>query len=147
MLAYRSASNTCSETTNMVYGSLRFLSVAAEVKSQCFGRFLNFSKTNQLRKFEDENRSTILLIPYYRIAVFSHKIATFWRIFKFFNTNSNFASAAKVSSQREQIPYICGLRARIECERGSEHSTRSDRDKYRVSALFGCVPLPAANQN
>ena len=34
MLAYRSASNTCSETTNMVYGFSRFLSVAIEVKSE-----------------------------------------------------------------------------------------------------------------
>ena len=41
--------------------------------------------------------------------------------------NSDFAPAAKVSSQREKIPYICGLRARIECEPLSEHSTRSDR--------------------
>ena len=41
--------------------------------------------------------------------------------------NSDFASTAKDSSKREQIAYICGLRARIECEPGGEHSTRSDR--------------------
>ena len=41
--------------------------------------------------------------------------------------NSDFVPVVKVSTQREQIAYICGLRARIECERGSEHSTRSDR--------------------
>ena len=41
--------------------------------------------------------------------------------------NSDFASAATVSFQREPIPYICGLRARIECEPLSEHSTHSDR--------------------
>ena len=31
------------------------------------------------------------------------------------------------SSQREQQTYICGLRARIECEPLREHSTHSDR--------------------
>ena len=41
--------------------------------------------------------------------------------------NSDLSPAAKVSFQREPIPYICGLRARIECEPLSEHSTRSDR--------------------
>ena len=32
-----------------------------------------------------------------------------------------------VSPRREKRPYICGLRTRIECEPGGEHSTRSDR--------------------
>ena len=41
--------------------------------------------------------------------------------------NCNFVPIAKDSSKREPIPYICGLRARIECEPLSEHSTRSDR--------------------
>ena len=41
--------------------------------------------------------------------------------------NSDFTSTAKDSSQREKPTYICGLRARIECEPFSEHSTRSDR--------------------
>ena len=41
--------------------------------------------------------------------------------------NCNFVPIAKDSSKREPIPYICGLRSRIECERGGEHSTRSDR--------------------
>ena len=40
--------------------------------------------------------------------------------------NRNFSSI-KNSSHREKIFYICGLRARIECEPFSEHSTRSDR--------------------
>ena len=31
---------------------------------------------------------------------------------------------ATVSLRREPIPYICGLRTRIECEPLSEHSTR-----------------------
>ena len=39
----------------------------------------------------------------------------------------DFAPVAKDSAQREKIPYICGLRARIECEPEGEHSTRSDR--------------------
>ena len=30
--------------------------------------------------------------------------------------NSDFSPTAKDSSQRENLPYICGLRARIECE-------------------------------
>ncbi len=40
---------------------------------------------------------------------------------------SDFTSTAKDSSPKETIAYICGLRARIECERVSEHSTHSDR--------------------
>ena len=51
------------------------------------------------------------------------------------------------STQREEISYICGLRARIECEPLSEHSTRSDRVTdigYLLS--LGASPLPAANQ-
>ena len=50
--------------------------------------------------------------------------------------NCNFVPIAKDSSKREPIPYICGLRARIECEPLSEHSTRSDRVTnigYRLS--------------
>ena len=53
----------------------------------------------------------------------------------------------KHSSQREKISYICGLRARIECEPVSEYSTRSDRVTnigYLLS--FGASPLPTANQ-
>ena len=40
--------------------------------------------------------------------------------------NRNF-SLTKNSSHREKISYICGLRARIECEPGGKHSPRSDR--------------------
>ena len=61
--------------------------------------------------------------------------------------NSDFSPTAKVSSQREPIPYICGLRARIECEPFSEHSIRSDRVTnigYRLS--LGASLLPVANQ-
>ena len=43
------------------------------------------------------------------------------------NMKSDFTSTAKDSSPKETIAYICGLRARIECERRGEHSTRSDR--------------------
>ena len=61
------------------------------------------------------------------------------------NRNSDFTPAATVSTQREKIPYICGLRARIECEPLSEHSTHSDRVTnigYLLS--LGASPLPAA---
>ena len=34
---------------------------------------------------------------------------------------------ATISPEREKVSYICGLRARIECEPVGEHSTRSDR--------------------
>ena len=71
------------------------------------------------------------------------KFITFRRIPKFSNVNSDFAKAATVSFQREPIPYICGLRARIECEPVSEHSTRSDRVTnigYRLS--LEAFPLP-----
>ena len=53
--------------------------------------------------------------------------------------NRNF-SLTKNSSQRETISYICGLRARIECEPFSEHSTRSDR----VTNIGYCLPLRAS---
>ena len=46
----------------------------------------------------------------------------------------------KNSSQREKISYICGLRARIECEPVSEHSTRSDR----VTNIGYLLPLGAS---
>ena len=60
--------------------------------------------------------------------------------------NSEFTSTAKDSTQREKIPYICGLRTRIECEPFSEHSTRSDRVTnigYRLPV--GASVLPTAN--
>ena len=43
------------------------------------------------------------------------------------NLNFDFTPTAKDSLRSEPIAYICGLRARIECEHRSEHSTRSDR--------------------
>ena len=42
------------------------------------------------------------------------------------NLNFDFTPTAKDSLRSEPIVYICGLRARIECEHRSEHSTRSD---------------------
>ena len=62
--------------------------------------------------------------------------------------NSDFTSTAKDSSPIKRIAYICGLRARIECEPLSEHSTHSDRVTnigYLLSS--GASPLPAATQN
>ena len=52
----------------------------------------------------------------------------------------------KNSSPREKIAYICGLRARIECEPLSEHSTRSDRVTdigYLLS--WGASPFACGN--
>ena len=57
---------------------------------------------------------------------------------------NNNPSPAKVSSRRENPPYICGLRARIECEPLSEHSTRSDRvTNIRWILSSGASPSPA----
>ena len=62
--------------------------------------------------------------------------------------HSDFAPTAKDSSAKETIAYICGLRARIECEPFSEHSTHSDRVTNIGYCLFSrASPLPAANQN
>ena len=64
------------------------------------------------------------------------------------NMKSDFTSTAKDSSPKETIAYICGLRARIECEHGSEHSTHSDRVTNIGYCLFrGASTLPAANQD
>ena len=53
------------------------------------------------------------------------------------NMKSDFTSTAKDSSPTETIAYICGLRARIECEPISEHSTRRDRVTNIGYRLFG----------
>ena len=70
----------------------------------------------------------------------------FYLIYEIKTPNSEFTSTAKDSTQREKIPYICGLRPRIECEPVSEHSTHSDRVTnigYLLS--LGASTLPAAN--
>jgi len=70
----------------------------------------------------------------------------FYLIYEIKTPNSEFTSTAKDSTQREKIPYICGLRTRIECEPVSEHSTHSDRVTnigYLLS--LGASTLPAAN--
>jgi hypothetical protein len=56
---------------------------------------------------------------------------------KLSNMKSDFTSTAKDSSPKETIAYICGLRARIECEPISEHSTRRDRVTNIGYRLFG----------
>ena len=67
----------------------------------------------------------------------------FYLIYEIKTPNSEFTSTAKDSTQREKIPYICGLRTRIECEPVSEHSTHSDRVTDIGSLLsFGTSPLP-----
>ena len=70
----------------------------------------------------------------------------FYLIYEIKTPNSEFTSTAKDSTQREKIPYICGLRTRIECEPVSEHSTHSDRVTNIGSLLsLGASTLPAAN--
>ena len=78
----------------------------------------------------------------------------FYLIYEIKTPNSEFTSTAKDSTQREKIPYICGLRTRIECEPVSEHSTHSDRFNPRSKATnigyllsLGASTLPAATQN
>ena len=64
----------------------------------------------------------------------------------FSKTNYEFALIAKDSAKNKKLSYICGLGTRIECERGGEHSTRSDRVTnigYLLSS--GASVLPAAN--
>ena len=64
----------------------------------------------------------------------------------FSKTNYEFASIAKDSAKNKKLSYICGLGTRIECERGGEHSTHSDRVTniascfWRVS--FACGKSP-----
>ena len=60
----------------------------------------------------------------------------------------NFPTPAKDSPQSEKISYICGLRARIECEPLGEYSTRSDRVTnigYLLTLRASVLLLPAAN--
>ena len=61
----------------------------------------------------------------------------FYLIYEIKTPNSEFTLTAKDSTQREKIPYICGLRTRIECEPVSEHSTRRDRVTNIGYRLFG----------
>ena len=68
---------------------------------------------------------------------FHRKPQPIWRISKSFNIDSGFTPTAKDSTPREKISYICGLRARIECEPISEHSTRRDRVTNIGYRLFG----------
>ena len=53
------------------------------------------------------------------------------------NMKSDCTSTAKDSSPTATIAYICGLRARIECEPIREHSTRRDRVTNIGYRLFG----------
>ena len=66
------------------------------------------------------------------------KITAFWGVPNPSTVSSAFTSAAKDSHPREPRPYICDLRARIECEPLSEHSTRSDR-VTNIGARFSWV--------
>ena len=54
--------------------------------------------------------------------------------------------AAKKQPQEREISYICGLGAKVGCERLSEHSTCSDEShKYSLFLFLVASPLPAAN--
>ena len=56
MLAYRSASNTCSETTNMVYGLSRFLSLATGAQSEANKIKVSRHRFSWLRPFCQKNQ-------------------------------------------------------------------------------------------
>jgi len=64
----------------------------------------------------------------------------------FSKINYEFASIAKDSAKNKKLSYICGLRTRIECERGGEHSTHSDRvTNIGWLLAFGASLLSATN--
>ena len=82
-------------------------------------------------RFEEVNWSIISYYYTVESPYPSMKFLIFWKISK---------SLSK--------PYIYGLRTRIECEPGGEHSTRSDRVTNIGCLLsWGASTLPAANQN
>ena len=61
--------------------------------------------------------------------------------------NSEFTPVAKEQPPEREIPYICGLGAKVGCERLSEHSTcRDESHKYRGFLFLKASTLPAANQ-
>ena len=67
------------------------------------------------------------------------------------NSDSNPATdspAANKQPAEREIPYICGLGAKVECERLSERSNcRDESHKYRVFLFLWASLLPAAPQN
>ena len=65
----------------------------------------------------------------------------------FLGGKTDFTSPAKEQPQEREISYICGLGAKVGCERLSEHSTCSDEShKYSLFLFLEASPLPAANQ-
>ena len=58
------------------------------------------------------------------------------------STRKNTFNSATSRKTKKQISYICGLRARIECEPGGEHSTRSDRITNIGYLLFRFSSVP-----
>ena len=62
--------------------------------------------------------------------------------------NSDFTSTANEQPPEREITYICGLGAKVGCERLSEHSTFSDEShKYRLFSLSGGVSFAAQIRN
>ena len=56
--------------------------------------------------------------------------------------NSDFTSTAKEQPPEREITYICGLGAKVGCERLSEHSTFSDEShKYRLFLFLVASPF------
>ena len=88
-------------------------------------------------RFEEVNWSIISYYYTVESPYPSMKFLIFWKISKSLSKNSDFTPTAKDSTPREKISYICGLRARIECEPISEHSTRRDRVTNIGYRLFG----------
>ena len=111
----------------MVYALSRFLTVAAEVKLEFVLRKLEnpleecvvFKRKYVKLEFISSNLFELICSGYSK----SQSSGEFPNPP---TKNSDFSSVAKVSHQREPIPYICGLGARFGCERVSEHSNRRD---------------------
>ena len=65
----------------------------------------------------------------------------YWRIFQSFIYFEFITVAKEQPPERERI-YICGLGAKVGCERRSEHSTCSDEShKYRFFLFLEASPL------
>ena len=59
--------------------------------------------------------------------------SVYFKSYKSSKINSDFTSTAKEQPPEREITYICGLGAKVGCERLSEHSTCSDEShKYRL---------------
>ena len=65
----------------------------------------------------------------------------------YYSNPTTYSSTANKQPTERERTYICGLGAKVGCERLSEHSTCSDEShKYRFFLFLWASPLPAANQ-